>query len=242
MLLPALAAKDFPHPLDAASADAVRRLPPATAAVREGVRLATAALAVESCTLGVRVSAAQLPGLAALRGEAAAILGIPPADVPELNIRGRGGANAYTLAVEVGGGAAAAAAAAAQPAARRSPRPLGAGSGSIWRPGGAARRAGPDGHCVRADKAAWGLSGEGDGAAMGLPTPPRAPVSDMGGEQETVTLPPGPRQRNGWTRGSPRPPRQRTCGEAWEVPRGGAGLSATSAPRRTRRRSSGRRK
>lgn len=90
MLLPALAAKDFPHRLDAASADAVRRLPPATAAVREGLRLATAALAVESCTMGVRVSAAQLPGLAALRGEAAAILGIPPADVPELNIRGGG--------------------------------------------------------------------------------------------------------------------------------------------------------
>lgn len=91
MLFPALAAKDFPHRLDAASADAVRRLPPATAAVREGLRLATAALAVESCTMGVRVSAAQLPGLAALRGEAAAILGIPPADVPELNIRGGGG-------------------------------------------------------------------------------------------------------------------------------------------------------
>lgn len=127
--LPSLAAADFQHPLDAAASDAVRRLPLATAAVRGGLRVATAALAVDNLTAAVRVSPAQLPGLAALLAEAAAILGIPAAAVPELYVRGGGGANAYTLAVELD------AAATAKPAATP------ATASRTGRVGGRARRA-----------------------------------------------------------------------------------------------------
>ncbi|GAB0493705.1 hypothetical protein MMPV_004990 [Pyropia vietnamensis] len=99
--LPSLTAADFQHPLDAAASNAVRRLPLATAVMRGGLRIATAMLAVDNLTTAVRVSPTQLPGLAALLAEAAAILGIPAAAVPELYVRGGSVANAYTLAVEL---------------------------------------------------------------------------------------------------------------------------------------------